>query len=113
MAVSVAYALHEFEFILKADGTNLEFHAVESLVEFLVEPLGHLFEIAHPYQSVDGDSLFSPAEWGVEDDVTRLQMEHGGFQSEEHRWIVAQEFWVETSRLFYLVAEAAQQLGVV
>ena len=65
LAVHLAYALDEVELLEEVDGANLQFHAVESALQLLLQSGEHLVVGAHPYQSVDGDALLAPCEGRV------------------------------------------------
>ena len=57
-----ADAGEEFEFAFEVDGADLDLDAAESLPEFVLEAKGHLLEIAHPDQSVDGNAVLAVRE---------------------------------------------------
>ncbi len=53
------------------DGANLQLHAVESALQLLLQSGEHLVVGAHPYQSVDGDTLLAPCEGRVRSRLAR------------------------------------------
>lgn len=59
-------ALDESSSLKKSMAFDLQFHAMETRLELLLQPCQHLLVGSHPHQSVDGDSLFSPTERRVE-----------------------------------------------
>ena len=64
-AVNFSYALDEVELLQEVYGSNLQFHAMESVLQFFFQSGEHLFIGAHPHQSVDRDALFAPCEGSV------------------------------------------------
>ena len=94
-----ADSLHQIQFLLKVDGTHLQFHASEALLQLLLQPLEHLVVASHPNQAIDRNALLAAAEGGVEEPVAALQVEQSRLQSEEHRGIGAQGLVVDGSRL--------------
>ena len=103
---------HQFQLLLEGNGANLEFHTMEALFEFGLDALQHLFIVAHPHQSVDGDALFATGKGGVEDHVSMLTVEPSGLQPEEHGGIGAHQLIVDDALLLEAVAEGTQGLLV-
>ena len=66
LGIHITDALDEIEFLEEIDGTDFQFHAMETRLEFLLQPGQHLLIGSHPHQSVDGDALFTSSERRVE-----------------------------------------------
>ena len=66
LGIHITDALDEIEFLEEINGTNLQFHAMETRLEFLLQPGQHFLVGSHPHQSVDCDALFSPTERRIE-----------------------------------------------
>ena len=58
---------------IEVDGPNLQFDTAEALLQLLLHALVHLLVAAHPHQSVDGDTLLTPTEGGVEQAVRSMR----------------------------------------
>ena len=67
LGIDITNALDEIEFLEEINGTNLQFHTMETRLELLLQSCQHLLVSTHPYQSVDGDTLFSFSERRVEE----------------------------------------------
>ena len=90
-----ADAGEEFEFALEVDGADLDLDAAESLPEFVLEAKGHLLEIAHPDQSVDGNAVLAIRKGGGEVRFAPqlgFQPAQGRLQSEADRRVVGPLF---------------------
>ena len=83
-------ALHQVEFLFEVDGTNLQFHTTETLLQFLFHALQHLLIVAHPYEPIDGDAYLTTTERRIKKPVTSFQIQKCRFESEKHRGIVAE-----------------------
>ena len=62
LGINIADALDEIEFLEEIDGTNLQFHTMETSLKLFLQSCQHLFVSTHPYQSIDSDTLFSSSE---------------------------------------------------
>ena len=67
MTKPTAYILNQFQFGIEVDSPYFQFDAMEALLEFLFDALLHLFKGSHPYETVDGNTLFATREGGVEE----------------------------------------------
>ena len=94
MRETFTYLLYQIKLLLKVDGTNLQLNTTEPKFQFLLHALQHLLVVAHPHQSVDGDTNLTPRESIIEQLITILQIKQSRFQSKQHRWIVAHGFIV-------------------
>ena len=56
----------QIKLLIEVDGTNLQFHAAETLFKFLFHTLQHLLIAAHPHQSIDGNTYLTTGKGGVE-----------------------------------------------
>ena len=74
-------------------------------LELSLQPCVHLVEGSHPHESVDGDSLFAPAERRVEEcrGALSVELSKGRLQSEENRRVGAQ----------HLIGYAAQSVDQI
>ena len=54
-------------FLDEVDGTDFQFHAKKTRLEFLLQPGQHLLVSTHPHQSVDCDTLFTSSERRIEE----------------------------------------------
>ena len=112
MGETLSDALQEFHLLIEIDSPDFKFDAVEALFQLLLHPLQHLFIVAHPYESVDGNTHFPARESSIEEKRSSISLfavyiEHCRFQTEQHRRIVAQFFIRYLARLFHLVAEVS------
>ena len=62
LGIHITDALDEIKFLEEINGTNLQFHAMETRLEFLLQSRQHLFIGSHPNQSVDCDAFFTSSE---------------------------------------------------
>jgi hypothetical protein len=96
---AISDTFNKVEFLIEVDGTDLEFDATETFCQFLFEALEHLFVVAHPNETVDGNADFATGESGVEETMAILEIQQGGFEAEEHRGVVAERVVVDFARL--------------
>ena len=66
LGIYITDALDEIEFLEKIDGTDLQFHAMETRLEFLLQSCQHLLIGSHPHQTVDCDTFFTSSERRIE-----------------------------------------------
>ena len=115
---ALADTAYQLQLLLKVDGTNLEFHATETLLQFLLQALQHLVVVAHPHEAVDGYAHLAARESSIEKQTSSFflltsYIQKCRLESEEHRGIVAHRLVVYLSRPFHLVAESPQHFAVV
>ena len=67
LGINITDVLNEIEFLEKIDGTDFQFHAMETRLELLLQPCQHLLIGSHPHQSVDCDTFFSSSERRIEE----------------------------------------------
>ena len=66
LGINITDALDEIEFLEEIDGTDFQFHAMETRLELLLQSCQHLLISSHPHQSVDGDAFFTSSERRIE-----------------------------------------------
>ena len=67
MTETAANLFNQFQLGIEVDSPYFQFDAMEALLEFLFDALLHLFKGSHPYETVDGNTLFATREGGVEE----------------------------------------------
>ena len=58
LGIALSDTLDQIQFFQEVDGTNLQFHAMKTLFQFLLQSSQHFIVGAHPHQSVDGNPRF-------------------------------------------------------
>ena len=81
-------ALHQIQFLVEVDGADLQFHATEALLQFLLHTLQHLLIAAHPHQSVDGNPHLAATERRIKQPIAIRHIQPRRFQSKKHRRIL-------------------------
>ena len=107
-----ADTFHQIQFLVEVDGPNLQFHTVETFLQLLLHALQHLFVVAHPHQTVDGDTLFTATEGIVEQPFSALEMQESRLESKAHRGIVAKCLIVEYTCMTKRRTETVEHLRI-
>ena len=95
-------------------GAYLQLDAAEAQLHFLLQPSGHLVEVAHPDEAVDGDAFLPGGKGGGEEaHASRLQVEERGLQPEEDGGVGAQGVVVDAAFCFEGPAQPVQYVFVV
>ena len=102
----------QVQFLIEVDGTDLQFHTPEPLLQFLLHPLQHLLIAAHPHESVDGNPHLTATEGRVEQPIAMLQIQPCRLKSEQHRRIVSQVIIRYLSRLTHRLTHLTEYLLV-
>ena len=103
---ALAHALQQGYFAVEVDGAYLQLDAAEAQLHLLFQPSGHLVEVAHPDEAVDGDAFLPGGK-------SRLQVEERGLQPEEDGGVGAQGVVVDAAFCFEGPAQPGQYVFVV
>ena len=114
-AVSVAQTTNQGHFIVKIDGSYLDFHTREALIEFQFQAPTHRVKIAHPHQAVDGNAFLATGKRRVGQGcrASTVELVPCRLESEKHRRTVAQGIDINTATGAHIVAMMTQHRVIV
>ena len=100
----------QFQLLAEINRPDFELDTSESCLHLLFNPAVHLFEISHPDQSVDGNSLFTSGKWSVpERQTASFEVVYCRFQSEQDGGVGTQCLIVNFSRSLECFAAVMQE----